>query len=84
MLAPAVNRDIYAALHRICLEGLAAVIVEQDIDMALRVARRAAAVQLSEVFRSVRVTSWRQRDNTAHVITFSAVRSPIDSMNLVG
>src|SRR5438477_4443315 len=40
-LAPAVIRDIYAALPRICAEGLAAVIVEQDIDTAVTAASHA-------------------------------------------
>ena len=37
-LSPLVIRDIYAALPKICSEGLAVVIVEQDINMAMRAA----------------------------------------------
>ena len=40
-LSPSVIKDIYEALPRICAEGLAVVIVEQDIDMAVRAARHA-------------------------------------------
>ena len=40
-LSPAVIKDIYEALPRICSEGLAVVIVEQDIDTAIRAAAHA-------------------------------------------
>ena len=40
-LSPAVIKDIYDALPRICAEGLAVVIVEQDIDTAMRAASHA-------------------------------------------
>ena len=40
-LSPLVVRDIYAALPHICAEGLAVVLVEQDIDAALRASSRA-------------------------------------------
>ena len=40
-LSPAVIKDIYDALPRICAEGLAVVIVEQDIDTAVRAASHA-------------------------------------------
>ncbi|MGS0755257.1 ABC transporter ATP-binding protein [Roseateles sp. GG27B] len=40
-LSPLVIRDIYAALPKICSEGLAVVIVEQDINMAMRAASHA-------------------------------------------
>ena len=40
-LSPAVVKGIYEALPRICAEGLAAVIVEQDIDAAVRAATHA-------------------------------------------
>jgi len=39
-LAPIVVKDIYDALPEICADGLAAVVVEQDIDTALRVSDR--------------------------------------------
>ena len=39
-LSPLVVKDIYAALPAICNEGLAVVLVEQDIDTALRAASR--------------------------------------------
>lgn len=39
-LSPLVVKDIYAALPSICSEGLAVVLVEQDIDTALRAASR--------------------------------------------
>jgi branched-chain amino acid transport system ATP-binding protein len=39
-LSPLVIRDIYNALPAICSEGLAVVLVEQDIDTALRAASR--------------------------------------------
>lgn len=37
-LSPAVVKDIYAVLPRIRSEGVSIVVVEQDIDMALRAA----------------------------------------------
>lgn len=40
-LSPAVIKDIYAALPRICAEGPAVVIVEQDIDTAVHAASHA-------------------------------------------
>lgn len=40
-LSPAVIKDIYEALPRICAEGLSVVIVEQDIDTAVRAAKHA-------------------------------------------
>ena len=40
-LSPAVIKDIYAALPSICSDGLAVVIVEQDIDTAMRAAGHA-------------------------------------------
>ena len=40
-LSPAVIKDIYEALPRICAQGLAVVIVEQDIDTAVRAAGHA-------------------------------------------
>lgn len=39
-LAPIVVKDIYDALPDICSDGLAAIIVEQDIDTAMRVSDR--------------------------------------------
>lgn len=39
-LAPAVIKDIYAAVPAICAAGTAVVVVEQDIDMALRASDR--------------------------------------------
>jgi branched-chain amino acid transport system ATP-binding protein len=39
-LAPIVVKDIYDALPEICTDGLAAIIVEQDIDTAMRVSDR--------------------------------------------
>jgi branched-chain amino acid transport system ATP-binding protein len=39
-LAPIVVKDIYDALPEICSDGLAAIIVEQDIDTAVRVSDR--------------------------------------------
>jgi branched-chain amino acid transport system ATP-binding protein len=39
-LAPIVVKDIYDALPEICTDGLAAIVVEQDIDTALRVSDR--------------------------------------------
>jgi branched-chain amino acid transport system ATP-binding protein len=39
-LAPTVVKDIYAALPSLCAEGMAIVIVEQDIDLAQRTAAR--------------------------------------------
>jgi len=39
-LAPIVVKDIYDALPEICSDGLAAIIVEQDIDTATRVSDR--------------------------------------------
>ena len=40
-LSPAVIKDIYLALPSICSDGLAVVIVEQDIDTAMRAAGHA-------------------------------------------
>ncbi len=40
-LSPLVIKDIYTALPRICAEGLAVVIVEQDIDTAVQAAAHA-------------------------------------------
>lgn len=37
-LSPAVVKDIYAAIPTICAEGMAMIIVEQDLDTAVRVA----------------------------------------------
>ena len=48
-LAPAVIRDIYAALPGIRAEGVAVVIVEQDIGQALRVADRVVCMQEGRV-----------------------------------
>jgi branched-chain amino acid transport system ATP-binding protein len=48
-LSPAVIRDIYAALPGIRAEGVAVVIVEQDIGQALRVADRVVCMQEGRV-----------------------------------
>jgi branched-chain amino acid transport system ATP-binding protein len=48
-LAPAVIRDIYAGLPGIMAEGVAVVIVEQDIGQALRVADRVLCMQEGRV-----------------------------------
>ena len=48
-LAPIVVREIYARLPEIVAEGLAVVIVEQDIEQALRAAARAYCLQEGRV-----------------------------------
>jgi branched-chain amino acid transport system ATP-binding protein len=48
-LAPLVVKDIYAALQALTREGLAAVIVEQDVALAQRMARRLYCLQEGRV-----------------------------------
>jgi branched-chain amino acid transport system ATP-binding protein len=48
-LAPIVIREIYAALPRICAEGLTAVIVEQDVGMAQQASQRLYCFQEGRV-----------------------------------
>ncbi len=48
-LAPIVIREIYAALPRICAEGLTAVIVEQDVSTAQRASQRLYCFQEGRV-----------------------------------
>jgi branched-chain amino acid transport system ATP-binding protein len=51
-LAPIVIREIYAALPRICAEGLTAVIVEQDVGMAQQASQRLYCFQEGRVSMS--------------------------------
>lgn len=48
-LAPIVINEIYSALPTICAEGMTVVIVEQDVSMAMRVARRIYCFQEGRV-----------------------------------
>ena len=48
-LAPVVVREIYDALPRICLNGMTAIIVEQDIGMAQKVSSRLYCLQEGRV-----------------------------------
>ena len=48
-LAPIVINEIYSAMPAICAEGMTVVIVEQDVSMAMRVARRIYCFQEGRV-----------------------------------
>ena len=48
-LAPIVIREIYAAMPQITAEGMAVVIVEQDVSLAQRVSRRLYCLQEGRV-----------------------------------
>jgi branched-chain amino acid transport system ATP-binding protein len=53
-LAPVVVKDIYAALPRICTDGLAVILVEQDVAVAQRVSARLYCMQEGRVTLSGR------------------------------
>jgi branched-chain amino acid transport system ATP-binding protein len=53
-LAPVVVKDIYAALPRICTDGLAVILVEQDVSVAQRVSARLYCMQEGRVTLSGR------------------------------
>jgi branched-chain amino acid transport system ATP-binding protein len=48
-LAPAVVKEIYDALPRICADGMTAIVVEQDVGMAKRVSSRLYCLQEGRV-----------------------------------
>ena len=64
-LSPLVVKDIYNALPKICAEGLSVVLVEQDIDAALKASNRYYCFMHGKVSLSGESSLAKRRDISA-------------------